>query len=356
MAEESWQERTESATPKRRAQAREEGQVVQSREVVSATLFVGNLAFLGAAGMSLSVTMLQLTRSLLGRLDTVALTPLSISGLFTEVLGQIALMLAPLFLIVFVLALASNLLQSGIVFSTKALTPKWSRLNPLEGAKRLFSLQALNELFKSLVKIGIVGYIAYSTMAAVMPQVFPLTQQSVYEIVSFFGQIAFRIGLRTSYALIVLAVLDYGFQRWQYEKQLRMTTEEIKQEHKESDGDPQIKARVRSIMRETARKRMMEAVPKADVVVTNPTHLAIAISYRRADMHAPKVVAKGAGYVAERIKAIAQEHKIPIVENRPVARSLYRTVDLGAPIPETLYKAVAEILAYVYRIKPPVKA
>lgn len=353
MPAESGQERTEAATPRRREQAREEGQVVKSREVVSSALFLGNLLFFSIAGTALYQHMIYMTRETLSRL---ADTEVSVSGVYavlTDMLNHLAMMLVPLFLTLMVLAVAVNLMQTGVLFTPKALEFKGSRINPWEGLKRMFSLQAVHELFKSLVKIGIVGYIGYTTIAADIVHVFPLSQQVLEDILAFLGRSTLRLGLHTSYAMVALAVLDYGFQRWHYEKGLRMTTQEVKEERKETEGDPQIKARVRGIMHEMARKRMMEEVPKADVVVTNPTHLAVALRYRREEMPAPTVIAKGAGYVAERIRAIAREHHVPVVENRAVARSLYQTVELGATIPETLYKAVAEILAYVYRLKAP---
>jgi flagellar biosynthetic protein FlhB len=218
--------------------------------------------------------------------------------------------------------------------------------------QHLFSWQSLTDLCKSLLKIGIVGCIAWLFVSAEVEPFFALTGQGIEDIAWRLGSSALRLGTQISYALIGLAILDYAWQRWQYEKSLRMTLQEIKEEKKQEEGDPQIKARIRSLMREMARKRMMEEVPKADVVVTNPTHLAVALQYRRQDMLAPQVLAKGAGYIAERIKAVAQEHAVPLVENKGVAQSLFKTVEIGEAIPETLYKVVAEILAYVYRLKP----
>jgi flagellar biosynthetic protein FlhB len=356
MPEESGQERTQEATPKRRDKAREEGQVVKSREVVSTSIFLGNLLFFSLAGVYLYQQLIQLTRATLETLGEFELSLDSVYLLFLDHLNSMAMILLPLFLTLLVLAVAVNLVQTGVLFSSKAMEPKFSRINPVEGLKRIFSMQSVNELFKSLVKIGIVGYIAYTTIAADIAHVFPLIQQSIENILGFFGRSALRIGIHTSYALIAMAILDYAFQRWQHEKRLRMTLQEVKEERKESDGDPQIRSRIRSIMRELARQRMMEEVPKADVVVTNPTHVAVALRYLRQEMQAPKVVAKGAGYVAERIKAIAHEHHVPVVENRAVARNLFKTVEIGNPIPKTLYKAVAEILAYVYQLKRPVHA
>jgi flagellar biosynthetic protein FlhB len=352
MAEGQEQERTESATPKRREQAREAGQIVKSREVVSAGLFLGHVLFFFFAGATLFQKLWQVTHDVLATLGDVNISRDNISGVFMHYLWRITDILLPLFLVLFVLGVAMNVLQTGLLFSLKALEPKYGRLNPWQGLQQIFSLQSLNECVKAVIKIGIVGYIVYVSITAEMPQFFPLSQQAVADIIGYLGRSALRLGAQTAYALIALALLDYAFQRWQYEKNLRMTVQEIKEERKESEGDPQIRARIRSIMREMARRRMMEEVPKADVVVTNPTHLAVALRYRRHDMAAPKVVAKGAGYIAERIRAVAREHGVPLVENRVVAQSLYKTVQLGEVIPEALYKAVAEILAYVYRLKP----
>lgn len=353
MAEENQHERTESATPKRREKAREEGQVVQSREVVSAGLFLGNLLFFYIAGLHLYGQMLQLAKDLLMNLDIAQTSPEGISTFLTTSALRFLFLLLPLFLVVLSLALGTNWLQTGFLFRSKGLAPQWSRINPWQGVQRIFSWQAIHELFKSLIKIGIIGYIAYRTIRGEIAYFLPFGAWEIEEILLTLGQSILHLFTRSAYVLILLALIDYAFQRWRYEKELRMTKQEIKEEHKEQEGDPQIKARIRNIMREMARKRMMQEVPKADVVITNPTHLAVALHYNRREMAAPQVIAKGSGYIAERIKAIAKEHKIPLVENKPVARALFKQVEIGEAIPETLYKAVAEILAYVYRLRPP---
>ena len=352
MAEGYEQERTESATPKRREQAREEGQVVKSRELVSTSLFLGYLLFFVFAGASLFQKTRQVVHESLATLGDIDLSVENVPAVFMHYLYRLNDIVLPLFLLLFILGLVTNLLQTGFLFSLKALEPKYTRLNPWQGLQNIFSLQSVNELVKALIKIGIIGYIVYATIAAEFEQFFPLSQQAVEDIMRYLGSSTLRIGTHTAYALIALALLDYAFQRWQYEKNLRMTLQEAKEERKESEGNPQIRARIQSVMREMARKRMMAEVPKADVVVTNPTHLAVALQYRRQDMRAPKVIAKGADYIAERIKAVAREHGVPLVENRAVAQSLYKTVEIGEVIPEVLYKAVAEILAHVYRLKP----
>jgi flagellar biosynthetic protein FlhB len=346
------QERTEAATPRRRQKAREEGHVAKSREVISSGLFLGILLFFTFSGTSLCQHMLELSRHALTTLESVEVSPAGVHLLFVDYLSQITSMLLPLLLTTFVLALATNVLQTGFLLLPQGLKPRFSWLNPWQGLRRLCSLQALLELCKSLLKIGLVSCIAFLFIAAEVEHFFLLTGQGIEDIAWRLGSSALRLGMWTFYALIGLALLDFAFQRWQYEKSLRMTLQEIKEEKKHEEGNPQIKARIRSLMREMARKRMMEDVPKADVVVTNPTHLAVALQYRRQEMLAPQVLAKGAGYVAERIKAVAQEHAVPLVENKGVAQSLFKTVDIGETIPETLYKVVAEILAYVYRLKP----
>lgn len=344
-------ERTEAATPRRREKAREDGQAVRSREVIVAALFLSNVLFLSFAGTSLYEHMLTLTREAFMTLGEGEVSLSGIMHLYTRYLNHVGTMLWPLLLVTFGLTLACHLLQTGFLFSLHALSPQWSHLNPAQGLQRILSMQGLSELLKALLKIGIIGYVAYTTITAEVERFLVLTAYDTVAITQYTGQSLLQVCIRSTYVMVVLAVIDYAWQRWQFEKRLRMSKQEIKEEHKEQEGDPQLKARIRSLMREMARKRMMQEVPTATVVVTNPTHLAIALAYRRDEMAAPQVVAKGAGHIAERIKAIAQEHGIPLVENKPIAQQLYKTVDLGETIPETLYKAVAEILAYIYKLE-----
>ena len=346
------QERTERATPRRRAQARQEGQVARSREAVSAALFLGVVVFFAFAGPTLSKQLFSYTQATLGALDQAEMTPRHFQLLWTQSVHRVATILAPLMVTLFSLALGANLVQTGFLFSLKAMRPKWSHLSPARGIKRVFSAQAFNELFKSLVKVGVVGYIAYGVIAGAIEPAFALSGQGVAAVSSYLSQTLLQLGVRTSYAIVAMALLDYAFQRWQHEKNIRMTHQEVRDEKKQEEGDPHVKSRIRSIMRELARRRMMEEVPNADVIITNPTHLAVALIYQRDEMQAPKVIAKGAGHIAQRIKTIARENRIPIVENKPVAQHLYRAVEIGGYIPETLYQAVAEILAYVYKIRP----
>jgi flagellar biosynthetic protein FlhB len=215
----------------------------------------------------------------------------------------------------------------------------------------MVSKQALVELIKSLFKIAVVGCVTYFTVKGELDQIIPLMDKEIWSIMTYIGSVCFKILLRTSWVLIVLAVIDYVFQKWDFMQEAKMTKQEVKDEFKQREGDPLIKSRVRQAQREMAKRRMMEAVPKADVVITNPTHLAIALEYNTQNMAAPLLTAKGSRLMAERIKAIAQENNIPIVENKPLAQALFKGVEIGQEIPAIFYKAVAEVLSYVYQLK-----
>lgn len=352
MAEnDTGQERTEEATPKRREEVRRKGQVAKSAEITSvAVLFVCmgffyfNATFmLEKMGLMMRDTFLASGRTRIG-LD-------NIYQILSAYADQVLVMLGPLFLLVVGMAVLVNLLQVGVMFSPESLMPKFSKIDPIKGFGRLFSVRMLVELVKTILKILIVAGVAYAVLESNMIQVMNLLHLEVVQFSPLIGKISFQILLGACAILVILAVLDYLFQRQQFEKSIKMTKEELKQEMKNTEGDPIVRARVRKIQREMAKKRMMAAVPTADVVITNPTHIAVALKYDQAVTAAPIVVAKGVGEVAERIKEIAREHGVPVVENKSVARLLYQTVKLDSPIPETLYRAVAEILAYVYRLK-----
>jgi flagellar biosynthetic protein FlhB len=231
------------------------------------------------------------------------------------------------------------------------MSPKLTRLNPIAGLKKLVSLRSMVELVKSVIKILFIGGIAFGIVKNEITAMPALMQQEVVEILLFIGRVAFKIFFFVCLALIVLAFFDYVYQRWQYEQSLKMTKQEVKDERKQIEGDPKVKGRIRRVQLELARRRMMEAVPEADVVITNPVHLALALKFDAAKMIAPTIVAKGSGYVAERIKEIARIHQVPIIENKPLAQALHKMVEIGEFIPVELYRAVAEVLAYVYRLK-----
>jgi len=345
------QERNEQASPKRREEARSKGQVAQSREAVSAAILLSCTILFYFGSGAMVERLMDLTRWTLRDCGTTAVTLTNIHSLLWGWSWKLLLIMGPLLLTVVAAGVLANYLQIGFIFSTEALAPKFDKIDPIKGFQRLFSLRSLVELAKSLVKMGVVAYVVWVTLKEELPNVIPLMEESVWGILLYTGRVSFKILITTCWILVVLAILDYIYQRWEYEKGLRMSKQEVKDEYKQTEGNPAVKARIRRIQREAARRRMMAAVPKADVVITNPTHLAVAVRYDPEKMYAPTVVAKGAGHVAEKIREIAAAHGVPVVENKPVAQLLYKTVDVDRAIPEDLYRAVAEILAYVYGLK-----
>jgi flagellar biosynthetic protein FlhB len=344
------QERTEEATAKRRREFREKGQVAQSKEVQSALLLTAFLLLWYFYCPVFWHNLSLLVQKLLAIAGTFAVTPVSSMQLAVMVLGRMALLLAPLLLLGMIVGFLASFLQIGWLFTSKPLQPDINKLNPVQGLSRMVSKRSLVEMLKSIAKVILIGFVAYKTIRAEFGEAFTLIHMDVLETLRFLGRVAGLVLMKTCGILIVLGILDFLYVRWEMEERMKMTKQEHKEEFKETEGDPYIKARIRSIQQQMARKRMMAEVPKADVVVTNPTHLSVALAYRRDEMGAPRVVAKGADQVAMKIREIAKENSIPLVENVPVARALHK-VDLGAEIPEELFKAVAEILAYVYSIK-----
>jgi flagellar biosynthetic protein FlhB len=352
MAENSGQEKTEKATGKRREEARRRGQVASSREVPSTLILITGLAVMQFAG----AFVFERLRGILGgifrdihtiRLDSVAVA----SAMALELFKNIVLILLPFFIPILVAGFIGNVGQFGLAFHATPLAPKFGNLNPLSGIKKLFSLRSTVEMLKSVLKLLLVGAIAYAVIVGSLEDFPGLVALDLASIAALTWQVGARITLYVCLALVVLSALDVVYQRWQYEQNLKMTKQEVKDEHKSMEGDPQVKARIRSLQRQAAYQRMMVEVPKSDVVITNPTHLAIALSYDAQQMAAPRVVAKGADFVAERIKEVAREHDVPLVENKPLAQALFKMADVGDPIPVDLYRAVAEVLAYVYKLK-----
>jgi len=343
-------EKTESATPRKREKAREEGNVAKSREIPTVLILLSSLITLTLAGSWMFWNLTDFMHSIFLGVGTADIRVETVNTLLHIVIKKVVLILLPLLSVLIIAGIAGNLFQVGFMWSGKTLKPKLSKLNPISGIKKLFSLKSLVELFKSILKLIIVGGVAYLAIKSEIDNFPGLVQFSVIELITFIGKVAFKITLYTCLVLIILAALDYFYQRWQYEKDLKMTKQEVKDEYKMREGDPKVKARIKSVQREMAQKRMMEAVPEATVIITNPTHLAIAIKFQ-IDMPAPLLVAKGAGFIAKQIKEIAQKHSIPVIEQKTLARIIYKTVEINEYIPEDLYKAVAEILAYVYRLK-----
>jgi flagellar biosynthetic protein FlhB len=344
------QEKTEQPTSKKRNEARNKGQVAVSREVPSVLVLLGSLSVFVLSGSWMSSKLMILITNLLKKTTYFNWSIENLTFLGWQLFGQIVQLMAPLFLVIMFVGIVANVGQIGFLFTFEPLKPNFSKFNPISGFKRLLGLRSLVELAKSLLKIGIVGWITYVTVRYEVDAIPALLEYDVPEILAYTGKVAFRIILIVCIVLTLLAALDFLYQNWQNEKDLRMTKQEVKDEHKQAEGDPAVRARIRSAQRDMARRRMMEAVPQATVVITNPTHLAIALKFE-SDYQAPVVVAKGAGFIAEKIRMIAHENNIPIVEQKPLAQALYKTVEIGQFIPAELYRAVAEVLAYVYRLK-----
>lgn len=351
MAEESFQEKTEKATPRKREEIRRKGEVAKTRELPSAAVLLSGVLVLAATG---SWTYREVSETMRQMLSLSTITGVGTSdflGLLEQSVWAFLLAVAPLFTAIVVTALLSNVVQVGFLLSLEVITPKISKIDPLKGFQRLVSKQSFMELVKALLKLLIIGSVAALSLHKELAGVADLGDLEAAALGGHVLACIFTILLKCALAMLILVAIDYAFQRWEFEKRNRMTKQEVKEELKKTEGDPLIKARVRSVQRELARSRMIQAVAKADVVITNPTHVAVALSYESPTMRAPRVVAKGAEKMAERIREAARHHGIPVVENRKLARMLYAMVDLGREIPGDLYQAVAEILAYVYRLK-----
>jgi len=352
MAEESDSggEKTEDPSNKRREDFRKKGQVVQSKEVQTAALFTVVLLFwiyyLPTFWTNVTILLFSLWQAS-GQFE---ITPASTMNLAFFLLQQFAYLMAPLFVLVLIVAFFSSVFQFGWLLTAKPLTPDFSKMNPISGMARFVSKKSMMEVVKSVLKVLLIGFIGYSTVLNNFEEALILVDVSIVSTISFLGRVALTIFAKICALLIFLAFLDFMFLKWEMEEKMKMTKQEVKEEFKQSEGDPHVKAQIRSIQQEMARKRMMADVPKADVVVTNPTHLSIAIQYDSEKMDAPLIIAKGADFIAMRIREIARENNIPIIENPPVARLLHN-LEIGEHVPEDLFKAVAEILAHVYSLK-----
>ncbi|KAA3650046.1 MAG: flagellar type III secretion system protein FlhB [Proteobacteria bacterium] len=350
MAEESDLEKTEQATPRRLEQAREEGQVPQSRELSTFLVMMTGVAGLWVMGQWVAGRIVALVKGGLTFEPELARdTALMVANL-RDVLTDAVLTVAPVFAVLLAAAVAAPILMGGMVFSPKALQFKFERMDPLKGLGKMFSVHGAAELVKALLKAVLVGGVGAWAIWREKDQLLALMSQPLVSSLNDFAQIVLFSSLLVVSSLALLAVLDVPFQLWQYHDKLKMTKEQVRQEHKETEGDPQLKARIRQAQREMARRRMMAEVPKADVVVTNPTHYAVALRYDASKMGAPVVVAKGSDHLAQKIREIAAENNVPMLEAPPLARALFAHCDIDQAVPATLYTAVAEVMAYVYQL------
>ncbi|QGH36992.1 flagellar biosynthesis protein FlhB [Gracilibacillus salitolerans] len=344
-------EKTEKATPKKRLDARKKGQVAKSQDVNTAILLFFVFIILMVTGDLLKRTMTDMYSKSFTEYIHQDLTEEELFNMLLDVLSQISIAIAPIMLIAIVAGLASNFMQIGFLYTTEPLKMKLNKIDPIQGAKRIFSARALVELVKSLLKIVVVGVITFSIIWINRDEMMMLVDKEVNGALAFFGQMTIQMGVAAAIGLLIISVIDYAYQKYDFEKQNRMSKNDVKDEHKNIEGDPLIKSKIKEKQRQMAMQRMMSEVPNADVVITNPTHYAIAIKYDESKADAPYVVAKGVDFVAMRIKDIARNHDVMTVENRPLARALYDQVEIDEIISEEFFQAVAEILAYVYRIQ-----
>lgn len=350
MADEDKDQKTEPATPKKLDDARKKGDVAKSMEISSVAVLFASLATLYYSSNYMIENLMNLVAQNLMEAGTMEVNTVNMHHLLKDMTLQIGMITFPIALGVFAIAIASNIAQVGFMVSSESLAPKLSKINPINGIKRLVSLRSLVELVKSISKIVIIALVVYFAINKEVDNVPTLMYLPAADILIFIGRVSFIILLKTGGILFVLALIDFVYQKWEYGKKLRMTKQEIKDESKQSDGDPKVKSRIRQLQREWARQRMMAEVPNADVVITNPTHFAVALKYKKDEMSAPLVIAKGRNYSALKIKKIASESGVPIVENKPLARALYENIEIGMEVPPDMYKAVAEVLAYVFKL------
>lgn len=351
MPEKGDQERTEKPTGRKLSKAREEGQVAKSQEISSAFILLGALGVFLFAGPWMFWALSDFMHGIFQNLGTLHIKGISARAFLFEVLQHVGLIIMPLLLVLLILGIAANLLQVGFLFTLKPFVPKLSKFNPIKGMKKFVSLKSLVELLKSLVKIVFIGGISWLVLRGELDVIPSLIEMSVGQILTYIGTVSLKMVFYVGLGMIVLATIDFSYQRWQHTKDLMMSKQEVKDEAKQSEGDPQVKSKIRQVQREMAMRRMMESVPDADVVITNPTTLAIAIKYDAKEMFAPQIVAKGAKLIAEKIKDVARENDVPIVENKPLAQTLFKSTEIGDFVPVNLYKAVAEVLAYIYKLR-----
>lgn len=350
-------EKTEEPTQKKLEDARKEGQVAKSKEVTSAfemlaafimlrflveymgTVFVGNMFHLYSQ-------IPEYVKLYEGHIQTQTFQMLFSSSLLT-----ILRIIAPFLIVGFLVAFITNILQVKWKITSKPLQPKFNKLNPVNGFKRIFSANSLVELLKSLLKLTLIGYVVYDYLKKNMPPIYQLYDVSLNQGIAQVGTLVINLGIRIALFYMLIAAADFAYQKVKFKTDMKMTKQEVKDEYKNQEGDPQIKGKQRQRMMEASRRRMMQQLPEADVVITNPTHFAVAIKYEPEVYDAPYVVAKGADYLAQKIKDVAKENHIEIVENKPLARMLYANVDVGSVVPPELYQAVAEVLAFVYHLQ-----
>src|SRR5690625_150532 len=344
-------EKTEKATPKKREDEREKGRVAKSQEVNTAILLLFGFLILAIMGSFMKETLSSLYFQSFTEYIHWNVTTETIMELVKEVFLEIAKVLLPIMAIVIIAAMAGNILQVGFLFTTEPLKFDLKKIDPVQGAKRIFSLRALVEFLKSMLKILFIGATTFAVIWIYKDEMMMMAFKNVESATSFFGRVTITIGVAATLTLLFLSIFDYAYQKYDFEKNIRMSKQDIKDEQKNIEGDPLIQSKIKEKQQEIAMRRMMSEVPKADVVITTPTHYAVAITYDEELASAPYIVAMGVDQVALKIKEVAKANDVMTVENRELARNLYDTLEIGDVIPEEFYQAVAEILAYVYRVE-----
>ena len=350
-------EKTEEPTSKKLADARKEGQVAKSKEIGNAFMLITVFLMIRLSYNFLQSGFLELFYGAYGRIPELIKMPMGLievgdfGRLISDGMRAILILWAPFFIVGVIVAFLADFIQVKWTVTTKPLQPKLDKLNPVSGIKRIFSANSLMELLKSFAKIGLIIYMVISTLKDKYDVITLLFQMPLMQGIGLSCQLAVDLGLKCAIVYFLIAVLDFVYQKRKFKKDQMMTKQEVKDEYKQSEGDPQVKGKIRQKMREVSQRRMMQDIPKADVVITNPTHYAVAVRYDSDQEAAPVVLAKGEDYLAQRIKEVAKENKVEIVENKPLARMLYHNVDIGEQIPPELYQAVAEVLAMVYHMQ-----
>ncbi len=352
MAEQQGQEKTEAPTEKKRRESREEGQVAFSKELSSAALLAGIVLTLVATSPFILDSFRELMTNIFRQMASA--DELSVNSIYTlsgEIITTMLPAFTPFLTVIVLVAIFAAVVQVGIQITFKAIVPKFSKLSPLTGIKRLFSSQSLADFLKSMAKLIIVGFVGYLTYMDKISELNGLSVSTPEAILKYNFTVVAEVAGKIVLALVAIAIFDYFYQRWHHEQQMMMTKQEVKEETKQTEGDPQLKSRIRQIQREMSNARMMQEVPKADALIVNPTHFSVAVLYDRDIMAAPEVTAKGVDHMALRMRTIARENNVPILERPELARDLYANVEIGEDIPERFYKAIAEILAFVYRLR-----
>ncbi|OFZ30481.1 MAG: flagellar biosynthesis protein FlhB [Bdellovibrionales bacterium RIFCSPHIGHO2_01_FULL_40_29] len=343
-------DKTEQATDQRREEFRKRGQVAMTRELGSAVFFLVAAGLIYISGRFFLQNIFEIFNRTMGG-DLIQLfREGKLNDVFSFVGLKLVILTGPVFVIALVIGVGSHIAQTGLLQIEDALSPNFNKINPLNGLGRIFSMRGVAELFKSILKMTAVATVMYLLLKSELHQIPYLAGYSISQLMTYMGEILFKLLMGTGFFMLVLALADYFFQRWQLEKEMMMTKEEVKQELKSRDGDPMVKARIRKVQREMATRKMMSEIPKGDVVITNPTHIAVVLKYSD-KLPAPQLIAKGMDHMAEKIKQIARDNNIPVIENKPLARTIFKTMKIGQVIPRELFVAVAEVLSYVFRLR-----